>query len=179
MSVVALSVSNDGVLGVVAPIGMAAAAGTCLVVDLVNRGSRDGVSLASLTSEGPQRSHLQPSRRGVSFLHNGGVGFQAAGGVLNALFESWPNVLVAVPDRSVVVPNVRTVVVEAILAGPFVPPVNPDAVLQPVGLGGRPREHRGHVLSPLRPKTVRSILSGTVDRRSAWVRSWTPVWESL
>jgi hypothetical protein len=179
MSVVSLSVSNDGVLGVVAPIGMAAAKGTCLVVDLVADSHREGVSLASIVSEGPRKSHLEPQHSGVSFLHNGGVDLPEAAEVLEALCSSWPNVLVSIADRSVAFELAPAVEVQAILIGPFVAPLLSDAVLQPVGLGGPPKRHDGHVLAPLSARTVRSILTGIVNPGSRWVRSWLPVWETL
>lgn len=179
MTVVSLFVTNDGVLGAVAPIGMAAARGTCLVVDFKYRVHREGLTLAKLVQEGPTKSHLEPQHRGVSFLHNGGVDPEVAFDVLDALCESWPNVLLSVPDLSFEFKGVVSVRVEAILAGPFVPPPHIDSVLQPVGLDSAPPDHVGHVLGRLDARTVRSVLTGGVDPRSRWVRSWRPVWEPL
>jgi hypothetical protein len=60
MAVSGIFVANDGVLAVVAPIGMAAAVGTCLVVDLCSGDQTDGVSLATLVREGPSNEQLRP-----------------------------------------------------------------------------------------------------------------------
>ena len=59
---------EDGVLGAVAPLGLAAAAGTALVVDLDPGGPRypGPATLADLVADGPRRGDLSPSRRGVS-----------------------------------------------------------------------------------------------------------------
>ncbi len=176
MAVSGIFVANDGVLGVVGPIGMAAAAGTCLVVDLCTGNPTDGVSLATLVKDGPSNEQLRPKRRGVSFLRNGGIGAQDAAEVVRALCGNWPNVVLRVdrPDEAIGVAAVVTV--RAILSGPFVDELEVGAVLQPTGLGIAPKNHQGHVLSRLSARSVRGILAGRVDQRSAWVRSWRPVW---
>ena len=57
---------EDGVLGAVAPLAMAAAAGTALVVDLDPHGPAypGAVGLAGLVSEGPTRLDLEPALAG-------------------------------------------------------------------------------------------------------------------
>jgi hypothetical protein len=179
MAVSGIYVANDGVLGVVAPIGMAAAVGTCLVVDLCEGGPTGGVTLATLVRDGPSSEQLRPKRRGVSFLRNGGISAQDAAEVVGALCGNWPNVVLRVGASDEAVGEVGAVTVRAILSGPFVAEPEVAAVLQPTGLGATPKNHHGHVLSRLSARTVRTVLAGRVNQRSAWVRSWRPVWAGL
>jgi hypothetical protein len=98
---------------------------------------------------------------------------------VRALCGNWPNVVLRV-DRPDEVAGVAAVVtVRAILSGPFVAEPEVGAVLQPTGLGVPPKNHPGHVLSRLNARTVRTVLAGGVNHRSAWVRSWRPVWAGL
>jgi hypothetical protein len=64
--------SPDPVLSVAAPLGLAASAGTALIVDIAgglcltsNR------TLADLAGEGPTRAELSPGRQGVAVLAAG------------------------------------------------------------------------------------------------------------
>lgn len=179
MAVSGIYVANDGVLGVVAPIGMAAAVGTCLVVDLCEGDPTGGVTLATLVRDGPSSEQLRPKRRGVSFLRNGGISAQDAAEVVRAFCVNWPNVVLRVGASDEAVGEVGVVTVRAILSGPFFAEPDVGAVLQPTGLGARPKNHHGHVLSRLSARTVRTVLAGRVNQRSAWVRSWRPVWAGL
>ena len=92
---------EDGVLGAVAPLAMAAAAGTALVVDLDPHGPAypGAVGLAGLVAEGPTRRDLEPARRGVAVLHNGGVEPEDAAEVLAALVAGWPAVVFRLPPH--------------------------------------------------------------------------------
>lgn len=166
----------DGVLGAVAPIALAAAAGTALVVDLDPAGPRypGTTSLASLVAEGPRRSDLAPGKRGVAVLRNGGVTADAAGDVVAALMRGWPWVVLRHP------PGGRP-------SGPGIVPVLP---LVPGGLfpalsaavyqtGPWPmRGPAGSILLP-RPRaaTIQALLEGRRPVMSRWVRAWCQVWE--
>jgi hypothetical protein len=57
---------EDGILGAVAPLALAAAAGTALVVDLDPGGPRypGAATLAGLVADGPRRSDLEPDAKG-------------------------------------------------------------------------------------------------------------------
>jgi hypothetical protein len=63
--------SPDPVLSTVAPIGLAAAVGTALVVDLTHTRSIGGRTLADLVSDGPRLAELSPGRPGIAFLAGG------------------------------------------------------------------------------------------------------------
>lgn len=178
VSVLAIHTVNDGVLGVIAPIGLAASMGTCLVVDLVIGRQARGVSLAKMVQDGPTSAQLRPEARGISFLRNGGVESGEAAEVVEALATGWPNVVLRVRTPEQTPDGVRAVQVEAVLRGPFVAPVGNQSVLQPVGLGGIPRGHNGPVLAKLRARTARSILTGHLNPRWKWIQSWSQVWEA-
>ncbi len=81
MAAVAVDCLHDAVLDAVAPIVLASAHDTALVVDLgegliVYPGEH---TLAALVNDGPRLVDLTPDRKGVAVLPNGGVGIDAGG----------------------------------------------------------------------------------------------------
>ena len=86
MPALALWTPEDGLLGALAPLGLALAAGTALVVDLDPLGPHypGTTSLADLVAEGPRQADLKPAHRGVAVLRNGGVAPAAAAEVVAA-----------------------------------------------------------------------------------------------
>ena len=100
MPAVAVWSPEDEVLGAVAPLALAVAAGTALVVDLDPNGPRyrGDMTLADLVTDGPTRADLSPSRRGVAVIRNGGVEPDAAEDVLRALLDGWPAVVIRLPS---------------------------------------------------------------------------------
>jgi hypothetical protein len=95
MPVLSIWTPLGGVLGVIAPLGLAASAGTALVVDLDQRGPRypGDQSLARLATEGPRRADLSPPRKGVAVLRNGGIDPSECQGLIRALCDGWPAVV--------------------------------------------------------------------------------------
>lgn len=179
MAALAVTTFHDGVLAAVAPLGLAASAGTALLVDLDPAGPDypgEG-SLAALVEYGPRRADLRPVRRGVAVLRNGGIEASEAVEVLAALVDGWPAVVVR---RAVGAPSlpglpVPTVPVIPMLPAPLrVVPEGP-AVYQPTGLASDP-PGPGHVLARLRAGQVAQMLRGMIEQRWRWVRSWAPVW---
>lgn len=169
---------EDGVLGAVAPIGLAAAAGTALVVDLDTRGPRyPGAStLADLVRHGPRRADLVPGRRGVCLLRNGGVPAADAGDVLDALVAGWPNVVFRLP--ATVDPPGSAVTVHPLVPGGWFPIIGHRAVAQ--ASGWRVTVPDGAVVLP-RPRraTLTRLLSGEAPAPGdRWVRAWRRVWET-
>ncbi|MDP2622828.1 MAG: hypothetical protein Q8Q29_03405, partial [Actinomycetota bacterium] len=77
---------EDGLLGALAPLGLALAAEDAVVVDLDPLGPRypGDRSLADLVQDGLRRDDLTP-RRGVGVLRNGGVAPIEAKSVIEAL----------------------------------------------------------------------------------------------
>jgi len=168
---------EDGILGAVAPLGLAAAAGTALVVDLDRNGPAypGSTSLADLVSRGPTRTELRPTRRGVCIVPNGGIALADAADVLDALVAGWPRVVLRLPPASL--PPSSAVQVHVLVPGALFPiPLGHRLVVQ--AAGWRLQKPPGCVvLPPPRRNTVGALLTGTLpppgDR---WVRAWRPVW---
>lgn len=180
MPALAIWTPEDGVLGALAPLGLAIAGGTALVVDLDSLGPRypGSRSLADLVSEGPRRADLGPARRGVAVLRNGGVSAAAAAEVVAALLAGWERVVLRLPPRPMPADAGAPVVPVHLLlpGGLFARSVGPAvyqstrAVLPLPGPGWRlPVPARGTVAGLLRGR-----LPVAGDR---WVRAWRRVWE--
>lgn len=173
MAVLAIRTPEDGLLGALAPLGLGAAAGTALVVDLDPHGPRypgEG-SLADLVAEGPRRSDLTPGRPGLAVLRNGGVEPGQAREVVEALAVGWPVVILRLPARD---RRPADVVVHPLVVGGLFP-ASPGAVFQDLGFR---LPAPGPVLPPLSRTTAAALLAGTVPRRSRWVRAWKRIGEA-
>jgi hypothetical protein len=162
--------SPDPVLHHIAPFGLAAAAGTCLVVDL-DPGvvSLPGPTLAGLLGDGVTAAHLSPQRAGVAFIGSGGAGEAEAGELLDTVLAGWPAVVLRVPFGEPATP--------VLSLDP--PELRPPRAVRAVWQSSVRGSHApGVVLPPLRRSTVRALCRGVVEPRSRWVRAWRPVWES-
>lgn len=166
--------SPDPVLSIVAPIGLAASAGTALLVDLASGSPETGRTLAGLVADGPTLSELSPGRRGIAFLPGGGVDRDSAVDVIGQLAGHWPALVVRVADPGY---PFATVPVIPLFPGRFSPvKLPPHGVWQPVAAGREP-PGPGPVLPRLRSGELRRMLAGHLPRRSRWVAAWRPVWE--
>ncbi len=166
---------EDALLGTVAPMALAAAAGTALVVDADPAGggfSTPG-SLAALVAEGPRGSDLVPRRRGVAVLTNGGVGWEEALPLIEALARGWPHVVVRLPASGATDLPFPAVPVIPLLPGSGA--VDGPAVYQK-GPWPAPRHLEGVVLARPPVRVVRRLLEGRSPGRSRWVAAWRPVW---
>jgi len=168
---------EDGTLGVVAPLALAAAAGTALVVDLDPEGPRypGDVSLHDLVTEGPRRCDVEVARRGVAVLRNGGITAGDAAEVLTALEHAWPAIVYRLPahpepQREHVVP------VRPLLPGGVLARWSRPAVYQQVGWR-LAAPGPGPVLPMPRRDSVRRLLDGMLPVADRWVRGWRRVWE--
>ncbi len=177
MPALAIWSPEDGVLGVVAPLGLAAAAGTALVVDLDPLGPRypgDG-TLADLVVEGPRRIDLNPDQRGVAVLRNGGIEPDDAEPVLEALVAGWPAVVFRLPadHRG----ETGAIPVVPLIPGGILPDYGPRAVYQRSGWRVE-SPPRAIVLPRPRRSTIGRLLTGAApppwDR---WVNAWKSLWE--
>jgi hypothetical protein len=183
-TVIGLHTQSDHVLSVVAPVGLAvAAARPALVIDLDPEGpAYPGTrSLADLVGEGPTRAELFPrlpgaDGAGVALLRNGGIGWEPAIPMIEALAQQWPALVLRLPGSG----------------GPWPWPVVPVVCLLPGilrPLGGRAavwqsmmsRRDPAPGPGPVLPALNRSALSGMLTLRSEprgrWVRAWSQVWE--
>ena len=178
MPALAIWTPEDGLLGALAPIGLALAAGSAVVIDLDPGGPQypGQRSLADLATEGVQRSDLEP-RRGVAVLRNGGVAPADAAGAVAALLDAHDRVVVRLPPRPVPdgVP-LPVLPVRLLLPGAWFPLPPTPAVFQGTpALVRLPAE--GVRLPVPRPATVAALLVGRrPPRGDRWVRSWEPVW---
>ncbi|HUG31341.1 MAG TPA: hypothetical protein VMM14_00495 [Acidimicrobiia bacterium] len=168
--------SPDPILSTVAPIGLAAAAGTALVVDLVSTASDDGRTLADLVTDGPSISELSPGRTGVALLAGGRVDLEDAAELIARLGRHWPALVIRLPQSATELPF-PSVPVVPLFPGRLSPVrLPPSGVWQPVGTGADP-PGPGPVLPRLSAGLVNRILSGRLPRRSRWIESWRRVWE--
>jgi hypothetical protein len=175
MPVLATWTPEDGVLGAVAPLALACAGGTALVVDLDPQGPPyPGRTLASLVGDGPTRADLRPSQRGIAVIGNGGIDADDAADVVEALAAGWPRVVLRLPAWPP--PTMQVPTVPILPLSPLIGPVVGPAVYQqtvwkmtPPGPG---------VLLP-RPAgaTIRALAGGTLPGPSRWLRRWRQVWE--
>jgi hypothetical protein len=179
MPALAVWTPEDGILGALAPLGLAAAApGATLVVDLDEGGPSypGSSSLADLVARGPRLDDLRPGRTGIAVLRNGGIGAAAASEVLEALVGGWPGVVLRLPPRRSVVLSIPVVPVRQLLPGGWFEPFEGPSVLQATAALGRTPEQGICLPVPLR-STIAAFLRGEVpgpwDR---WVRAWRPVW---
>jgi len=181
MPALALWTPEDGLLGALAPLGLALVAGTALVVDLDPLGPHypGSASLADLVAEGPRKADLSPARRGVAVLRNGGVSTAAASEVVSALVAGWERVVLRLPPRPApAAPGGPVVPVRLLIPGALFPHSTGPAVYQstraPLPLPGP-----GLRLPVPAAGTVAGLLKGRLplvgDR---WVRAWRPVWEA-
>ncbi len=163
MQVVATWAPEDGILGALAPLGLANARPTCLVVDLDPAGPQypGELSLADLVERGPTKAELSPVRSGVCVIH--------------AMSLSWPHVVVRLPAAGLDVPW-QSVKVRPLLPGNLFGRLEQHTVYQrsywPV-----PAPDRSIVLPVPRPAVVAALLAGNRVRRSPWVKAWGPVWD--
>ena len=178
MPALAIWTPEDGALGAVAPLGLAMAVPTALMVDLDPEGPRypGGGSLAELVAEGPRRADLEPGRRGLAVLRNGGVDPAEAAEVIAALVAGWPHVVLRLPPRPFSHnPPAPLVPVRPLLPGGLWPQPRRPMVHQRAGWGVPP-PGPGPQLPRPRPATWHALLSGRRPVADPWLRSWRAVW---
>ena len=173
----------DSLLATLAPLGLAGATETALVVDAENNGPRypSPGSLAALVEAGPRRVDLSPQRTGLAVLRNGGIELDAALGVIEALGEGWPHVVVRLgssggqpgrlAERWPVIPVVPLLPLE------YGEVVSPPFVAQSTGLSPTVGSAAAVALPAPSRRTVAGLLSGRAVPGSRWVRAWRRAWD--
>jgi len=172
---------DGGLLSVVAPLALAAAAQTALVVDLDPDGPAypGSGSLARLVADGPRLADLQPAQSGVAVLRSGGIGISPSHPVVIALREGWPYVVMRLPgglaleERS---GGIGVVPVIQLLPGNLTRQWPRPAVYQEMGWRC-PAPGPGVVLRTPARATVGALLAGELPWARRWIRSWQAVWE--
>ncbi len=176
MQVLATWAPEDGILGAVAPLGLAHAQQSCLVVDLDEAGPHypGDRSLADLVESGPTRADLEPSRSGLAILRNGGVGWKESTEVVQALVSGWPAVVLRLPASGLETrwPTVR---VRPLLPGNLFGPPESGVVYQRSGWQV-PVPASSVALPVPRPVVLAALLAGVRPPPSAWTRAWSRVW---
>ncbi len=176
MVVVAVDAGNDPILRAIAPLGLAAAHGCALVVDLDREPTPFPArrSLADLAEVGPSRDELTAPVRGVAILPGGGMDYPEAAGPIAVLAGIWPAVVVAA-RQDLPLPTITT---RALYPGfPTLP--SPDGcVWQRVPAGPRP-PNGSMALPVLGRRQLCQLLAGRISRRWRWVEAWRRVWESM
>ena len=163
--------SSDPILHHIAPLGLAAAARRCLVIDL--DGAAPGYSartLRNLVEDGLTAADLESSS-GVAVIGNGGIAFPGAAPTIDRLLEVWGRVVL----RDGPEPHpFRVLRIEPLLPEPFSPDQADVVQATSFGQDAAGREK----LPPLRRHQIRSMLDGTIEPRWRWIRAWEPVWST-
>jgi hypothetical protein len=172
--VLVLRTEIDGVLAAVAPLGLASAAGTALVIDLDPDGPpyRSERSLAEIVAEGPRANEMSATRQGVAVIRNGGVDFAASAETVHRMISRWPAVVLRAGREPLDRPVVPVV---PLLPGVLAPREGRAAVWQAVGSGAQ-APGPGPVLPILRRSVLVRLLGGVIEPRSRWVAAWRVVW---
>ncbi|MCB2223367.1 MAG: hypothetical protein KQH83_04240 [Actinobacteria bacterium] len=181
MPALAVWTPEDGLLGALAPLGLAAAApAPALVVDLDEGGPRypGDASLADLVADSPRLDDLRPSAAGTAVLRNGGVSASDAAEVVEAMAGGWPYLVLRVPPRRRVEVTVPVVPVRMLLPGGWFEPVSRPAVHQATA-ARMPAAANGIRLPVPSRGTVGALLRGQAPPRwDRWIRAWRRVWEA-
>ena len=166
--------SVDPVLSVVGPLGLAASAGTALVVDLTGELQiGGGRTLADIDAEGPRLEELSPGRAGVAVIGSGAIDSNRAVDLIADLGTRWPALVVRINGTPWDGPTVPVV---PLYPGWLAGSNEAASVWQPIRSSPKP-SGPGPVLPILKPGLVRRLLSGRLPVRSRWIRAWSRVWD--
>lgn len=171
MVALAVHTIHDDLLGVVAPVALAMAHRTALVIDLDAEGLPlpGNRSLARMVEDGPTLAELVPSRTGLAVLSHGGVDVSDTTEVVNALARAWPCVVVRSPVPVQGMPFAEVT--------PLVPGVGTRTkprVWVRTGIG-KIEPGPGPVVDSPGRSALTSVLAGRMPA-GRWTRSWAGVW---
>ena len=164
--------SDDPVLSWIGSLGLALAAPSCLVVDLVGPFQPGGRSLGDLYVEGPRLDEISPARVGAAVVPGGDLDAGEVEDAVGLLARSWPRLVV----RS---DGIRwlgaTVPYAGLYPGALAPTAKGPAVWQRLrGSGQAPGP--GPVLPRIGSATVRLLLDSKRPPSRRWIKSWGRVW---
>lgn len=166
--------ATDPVMSVVAPVALAASAGTALVVDMGETLGRAGArTLEDIAADGPTRAEAVPGRKGVAVIRSGRLRTEDAVELVGRLALAWPAVVIRTGPgvwRGPVVP------VEPLFPGLLCPRGSHPAVWQRVRGGPSSAPGPGPVLPPAGAANIRRILAGGMPLPGRWLRSWRRIW---
>lgn len=165
--------SPDPLLHHIAPLGLAASVGSCLVIDLDPESPPiGGRSLRDVIDSGLTATDLQPAT-GVAVVANGGVSVEEAASVVEEMARGWHRVVYRAGSDPVDAPVVP---IHPSLPGPLGPPSG-RCVVQST-LPGRSRTDAVVTLPPLRRSQILAMLDGKIEPRWRWVRACRAIWGS-
>lgn len=164
----------DPVMSVLGPIGLAAAAGTALIVDLGQGWRRPTArTLADIATDGARLSELAPGRRGVAVVSSGGLPPEVATEMVERLARHWPAIVIRPGAEGWDGPTAPLI---PLYPGWLTPEHDGAAVWQRLPGGSRP-VGPGPMLPPPGRRLIQRMLSGSLPGRRRWVRAWESVWE--
>lgn len=176
MSVVALWSPSDLLLSVLAPIGLASTRPSALVIDLDPQGPRyeSPYTLADLVRDGAMKDQLDPVRRAVAVLPNGGVGIEDASHVVGALAERWPHVVLRCDPA--LPPPESAVSLLPLLPQQFMSRPTRRVVFQ--SLGFQAQAPKGALVLPRPGSATINALMGlrTMPTKSPWLKQLAKIW---
>ena len=160
-------------LSFVGSIGLAASAGTALIVDVGGRGlASESRTLRDIADSGPTLAELRPGRTGVAVVSGVGLEEDLLRSTLAELAGSWQAIVLmdspSGPGQRVPLTPLLPGLAAIDLMGP--------GVWQPAA-GFKAAPGPGLVLPRLRSGLVRQLLRRQLPHRSRWIRAWSPVWE--
>jgi hypothetical protein len=165
--------SPDPVLSLFGAFGLAASAGTALVVDMAESWRvRTDRTLADFLENGPALHELSPARGGVAVIAIGPIDPVNAVPIVERLAVNWPAVVVRCSADSWPGPKVP---VRPLLPGMLAATDPSPAVWQTVNRGTRP-PGPGPVLPRLGSRTAHGLMMGRLPRRGRWLGVWAQVW---
>ncbi len=167
--------SEDPVLRQIAPVGLAAARGTCLIVDAdpAARPYSGAPRLEEMVDRGLRLSELVPERKGVAIVSARSMPFDDLLDHADALARFWPGIVIRTGTSRARIPNVPVV---ALLPPPLDERSDGPAIYQTCRRGAKvPTPGLG--LPPLGRSRIRSLLAGIVEPRWGWVRAFRSAWE--
>ena len=166
--------SPDPVMSILGPVGLAAAAGTALMVDMgQSLRSPARRTLADIAADGPRLDELAPGRQGVAFISAGELAAEQAAELIVRLSRHWPAVVIRTGASGWDGPTVPLI---PLYPGWLAPDHAGAAVWQSVPGGGTPPGPGPVLPNPGRATTIR-VLAGGLPRRGRWVRAWLQAWE--
>lgn len=163
--------SEDPVLNLIGPIGMALVMGSALIVDL--SGDPSGRTLADIRDEGPRLDELSPGRRGVATIAAGPITGVELSEAIESMISSWPAIVIRSDGLRWTGP---TVPYRGVYPGMRIGEDAAPAVWQ-IAPGAGFKTFHGVVMPRIGHRATLTMLNGRIPRAQSWIAAWRGVWE--